>query len=111
MNAAATSSHTFPSASCVRGSNASSMAASIFFLSTQRKGFGTSTTTRRSSDVAIVAPATRPSGAAFGCGVAWWPAEEEGVAPSLYTIECSWTADGALSEVKHAWFLQVPEAL
>ena len=34
--------------------------------------------------VAIVAPATRPSGAAFGCGVAWWPAEEEGVAPSLY---------------------------
>ena len=49
--------HTIPSASCVCGSNASSMAASIFFLSTQRKGFGTSTTTRRSSDVAIVAPA------------------------------------------------------
>ena len=49
-------SHTFPPAPPASASNASSMAASIFFLSTQRKGFGTSTT-RRSSDVAIVAPA------------------------------------------------------
>ena len=61
------------------------------------------------SCAARIARDRRPS--AFGCGVAWWPAEEEGVAPSLYTIECSWTADGSLSEVKHAWFLQTPEAL
>ena len=48
-----------------------------------------------------------------GIGVKGFPhaAMKNGVAPSLYTIECSWTADGSLSEVKHAWFLQAPEAL
>jgi len=50
--------------------------------------------------VAIVAPAQKVAGAAFGCAAIWWPQESE----MLLTIEVRWDQSGALASVRHLKF-------
>ena len=53
--------------------------------------------------IAVVASA-REAGKPFTSGAAWWPKAPGAAAPTLYTIQASWAADGALKEVRYLVF-------